>query len=182
MAAIIQGLERTDILLDLSAEEIDYEIDEAWYAYDKLLEANVRVAGADANRAALFANTAEKYRRRIELAQDGINAAQMIVSTEALVISNEIGSLALPANVQLDAGNPIDRSDAVKLTEASDKQLGGEPSNQAKNTKEVGVNTIDALSEQGMCNGHSGSDLYRTSYTARRHTASVDGDGWICQP
>lgn len=122
--AILSGLERNDVLLDLAAEEVDIEVDEAVRLYFELRAANERVAHGDPNRHTLLEATAQRYLQRIQRIEVGIAAVRM--SMMGPITAAHIGAAEQTATISEVIESP--NTSETAIDDAQAKMIGAEQS------------------------------------------------------
>lgn len=93
---ILCGLEKQDVLLDLSATEVDMEMRESITAFHLLEQASARLAGTDQRRTILFQGTLSSYQARIRGIQAGIYEARYHVEGPVYAVAQPAQQLASP--------------------------------------------------------------------------------------
>lgn len=148
---ILRGLERSDVLLNLSAEEVDCELGESFQLHYYLLESNIAVAAGDINRLGMFNGTAARYYDRIKQIEAGIAMARLnmgdgIPPAQSSEIQPEEPSIAPVASGD-NTGIIISENMNEIGTENAGTIIGG------NNEEAIGNDLIDLNTEEGAVGG-----------------------------
>lgn len=142
---VLRGLEQPDVLLNLSTEEVDTEVDEAVRLYYELLEFSERIAANDMNRQSMFNNTAQRYLQRIQGIETGIATARLGMTGGTAVVNSETAK-----GTQQGSEVTVSPANDTLKESVSDQECEGAVGGISETVNDVGAEASEVLDESKL--------------------------------